>query len=97
NERCYFKTPAEWHELRTITKRINYGGPSARIKIMKGLSYRVGSMKVERVTKETMQQLDTGTLYVTNKRLIFTGNKKTSNIKLEKILSVIPYSNGIEI
>ena len=97
NETCFIQTQADWHELRTVTKRINYAGPSARIKIMKGLSYRVGSVSVERVTSEHMQHLDSGTLYVTNKRLIFTGQKKNANIKLEKILSITPYSDGIEV
>lgn len=97
NETCYVQTRADWHELRTVTKRINYAGPSARIKIMKGLSYRVGSVSVERVTSEHMQHLDSGILYVTNKRLIFTGQKKNANIKLDKILSITPYSDGIEV
>ncbi len=97
NETCYVQTRADWHELRTVTKRINYAGPSARIKIMKGLSYRVGSVSVERVTSEHMQHLDSGILYVTNKRLIFTGQKKNANIRLDKILSITPYSDGIEV
>ena len=97
SEICYYKAMADWHELRTVTKRINYAGPSARIKIMKGLSYRVGSVSVERITSEHLQHLDSGILYVTNKRIIFTGQKKNANIKLDKILSVTPYSNGIEV
>lgn len=44
-----------------------------------------------------LRLLDSGTLYLTNKRIIFLGHKKNSNIKLDKILSVTPYSNGIEV
>src|SRR4051794_24698923 len=56
------------HEKRTVTKRINYSGPVGRIRIMKGLSWRYGSVSVSRVTTEELRQLDSGTLYITNKR-----------------------------
>ncbi len=34
---------------------------------------------------------------LTNKSVIFVGNQKNSSIRLNKILSFTPYSNGIEI
>ena len=97
NEFCYYYTEAEWLETRTITQRINYGGPTARIRIIKGVYYRAGSMSVQRITSEQQQVIDSGTLYVTNKRIIFVGNKKNTNIPLGKILSVEPFSDGVGI
>jgi len=38
---------------------------------------------------------DKGTVYITNKRVIFDGEEKNSNIKHEKILTVFRYSNGV--
>jgi len=95
NEQCYFKSNVDWLENRTVTKIINYGGPTARIKIMKGVYYRAGSMDVQRVTSEELQLIDSGQLYLTNKRLIFVGNKKNSSIQLSKILSITPYKDGV--
>jgi DNA polymerase III epsilon subunit-like protein len=43
------------------------------------------------------QVIDTGTIYVTNKRLIFNGNLKNTNIPYSKILSIKPYSNAVGI
>ena len=97
SEQCYFTTEAVWLENRTVTQRINYGGPALRIKIMKGVYYRAGSVGVQRITSEQLQEIDNGTLYITNKRIIFTGNKKNSNILLSKVLSVTPYSDGVGI
>lgn len=97
NEKCYFQTSCEWYEMRTVTKRINYSGTSASIKIMKGVRYRVGTIKPQRITSEEWKQIDSGTMYLTNKRIIFTGQSKNTNIKLPKILSFTPYSDGIEI
>lgn len=97
SERCYYTCNAEWFENRTVTKRINYGGPTARIKIMKGIYYKAGSMGVQRVTSEELQLIDHGQVYITNKRLIFFGSKKNTNIQLSKILSLNPYSDAVGI
>ena len=97
NEQCYFATWVDWLENRTVTKRINYGGPTARIKIMKGVYYRLGSIGVQRITSEEVHLIDSGQLYLTNKRIIFVGGKKNSNIPLNKILSINPYSDGVEV
>jgi Chloroplast envelope transporter len=97
NEHCYFSMDADWLETRTITKRINYGGPALRIKIMKGVYYRAGSVGVQRVTSEELTLIDSGIIYITNKRIIFVGSNKSANIQLSKILSVSPYSDGVGI
>lgn len=96
-ENCYCTSNVDWYESRTITKRINYAGPTVRLQIMKGFYYRAGSLSVDRETAEKYLLIDSGKLYLTNKRLIFIGAKKNSNIKLEKILSIIPYRDGIGI
>jgi hypothetical protein len=97
NEKCYFQSTCEWYEMRTITERINYSGTTASIKIMKGVRYRVGSIKPQRITSEQWKQIDYGKMYLTNKRIILIGQSKNSNIKLQKVLSFTPYSDGIEI
>jgi hypothetical protein len=97
SEQCYFTCDAEWHENKTITKRINYGGPTVSIKIMKGVYYRTGSIGVQRVTSQELVHIDSGKVYLTNKRIIFIGVRKSSNIRYEKILDLTPYSDGIEI
>lgn len=97
HELCYFSSYAEWLENRTITKRVNYGGPTARIKIMKGVYYRAGSMGVQRVTSEELKTIDAGQLYLTNRRILFVGSRKNSNIPINKILSINPYSDGVGI
>ena len=97
NENCYFTMDADWFETRSITKRINYGGPALRIKIMKGVYYRAGSVGVQRITSEELTLIDSGIIYITNKRIIFVGSNKSVNIQLGKILSVSPYSDGVGI
>jgi hypothetical protein len=68
-----------------------YGGPSVRL--AKGLYFRVGGFKAE--SHEEVRNIDQGTLTLTNKRLVFSGTKRTININLDKVISVEPYSDGI--
>lgn len=93
-EYCYYKTNAKLNDFKTGTKNAGDAAASNEIKITKGFSYKVGSSYVERLKPEELKLVDTGTLYVTNKRLIFVGMKNTS-IKLDKISSVSPYADGI--
>ncbi len=97
NEILHFIGNVKWLEQRTITKRINYGGPSARIKIAKGFYYTVGSVSAKRITEDIWQVIDTGKIYMTNKRIIFMGNKGNKTIQINKILDVAPYKNGVDI
>lgn len=96
-EHCYFQSACRWLELRTTTRSVGYSGVTASFKLAKGVRYRMGAFKPRRVSTDTMTEIDTGTLYVTDKRLIFMGVHKNTNIRLDVILSFIPYSDGIEI
>lgn len=97
SENLYFRTSVKWLEQRRVTKRINYGGPTARIKIAKGVYYRMGSVGVQRVSEDVWQTIDSGQLYLTNKRLIFMGGKGNKTIQLNKILDITPFKNGVDI
>ena len=96
-ESCYFRCDAAWHELKQVTRRLNYGGPTMRIKIMKGVYWRAGSLGVQRVSADVLQHLDDGSLFLTSKRLIFMGRRKNRNIRLNRILDFEIFSNGVQI
>ena len=97
NETCYFSQGAVWKEQKRITQRIRYGGPTMRIKIAKGVYWRMGDLGVKTSTSEEWVTKDSGSLILTNKRLIFMGNHKTSTIRLSNILNFEAFRNGIEI
>ncbi len=97
SENLYFTTHVDWLEQRKVTKRYNYAGPTARIKIAKGIYYRMGSIGIQPVSEDVWQTIDTGQIYLTNKRLIFMGSKGNKTIRLNRILSIEPFQNGIDI
>jgi hypothetical protein len=96
-ERCHCVFPASWYELRTRTVRSYRTGPVASIRIMKGLSYRVGSYQTHRVTADELTLIGHGTAYITNKRFLFDGAKRNTAIRFSSILSLTPYKDGVQV
>ena len=97
-EKCYIIIPnVNWYELRSVRQRVSYSGYSTSFRVAKGFYLRSGSYKPRSYSVDEMTLIDSGTLYLTNKRIIFTRTKKNSNIRLEKVLSITPYTDGVEI
>lgn len=96
SEQCYFKIyNVKWHELRAIRQKpLSY---NANFKIFKQLYVNSGSFKTRKYDPNFIRYIDYGNLYLTNKRIIFTGNKKNINIRFEKIFKLTPQSDGLEI
>lgn len=84
----------EYYEEKSRTRYIG-GSQGVSVRIAKGLYYRTGSFKGERVqTSETIHS-DTGLLGITNKNIYFAGSSKSFRISYNKIVSFQPYSDGI--
>lgn len=83
-------------EPRKVTRTVGgYGGPSFRI--AKGVYWRVGAFGAQSQSHEELKELDQGILTLTNKRLIFSGTKRTNDINVTKIIAIEPYSDGIAV
>ena len=67
------------------------------IRILKGLTYRTGQMKGRPVEHSSMEFNGTGTLYITNKNMIFHSPQKGVKVPFNKIIGISPYSDGIEV
>lgn len=96
-EQCYFSAPAVWFEERSRTRSVSYHGPTARIRLAKGVYWRAGNINLGRRTEQYMKRVDQGTIYFTNKRIIFTGDARSTNIRLTRVLDFHPSADGIEI
>lgn len=96
-EQCHATFPASWAEHRTETTRVSYSGYVTSVRIMKGVRYRAGSYKPVRSTHDILKTLDSGTVYVTSKRIIFAGSHLNKAITYASLLSITPYTDGIEL
>lgn len=98
DEKCIYKDmEAEVLEQKETTRRINYSGPRARIKIVKGLSYNLGSYSYS-TTKETIRaSKGIGVLNITTKRILFKANQKSVTIRLSAVVDLEPFTDGVMI
>jgi hypothetical protein len=55
------------------------------------------TMKLLTESHMERRHMDTGNLFVTNKRFVFVGNHKNIDFPLGKVLAVEPFSDGIGI
>ena len=80
-------------EERTV--KFKGGTQGFSVRLMKGVSYRFGSF--EGGVEKKVIPLDNGNFTLTNKRLIFSGNTKSVEYSLNKIVSITPLDNGVMI
>jgi len=96
SEQCYFNGFADLYENRKITKSVGYAGPTFRMKIVKGVYFRAGNVGISRQTEDRLTLIDSGKLFITNKRILFVG-KTNKTIKYNQIIDLTPYTDGVEI
>ena len=84
-EVCHFMTPATLHELAKMT--------GARV--ARGVYYRATSSPAPHVAEADLRQVESGTLYVTDRRILFHGERKDVDIKLANVLSFQVFTGGI--
>lgn len=98
-EYCYYVSPGEatWSEEKTKVKRINYGGLTGNIHIAKGLNYRLGSIRTEAKKTNYWDDILTGHIFLTNRRVIAMNDEQAKSYPFTKLMRVIPYSDGVEL
>ncbi len=98
NEICYslISNGVEYLEERAV-RDTSGGFTSMRIPIGKGFSINTGRFGAESRSHDELTRIDVGNLIVTNKRVIFDGERKNVVIPLNKIMAVTAYKDGIGI
>lgn len=86
----------ERYEDRTRRQYVgSYQGVSVRV--AKGIYWRTGGFRGHPVERNERVHVDTGLLAVTNKHVYFVGAKKSLRIPYQKIIALIPFSDGVGI
>jgi hypothetical protein len=62
-----------------------------------GIRYRVGSFHGHPIEQQSLAKLDSGTLVVTNQRLAFIGQVKSTSVPFTKLLHVQCYSDSLAV
>jgi len=96
NETAHFQTQCELHEERTKKEYVGgYSGFSFRV--AKGVSWRVGGFKGRPVEKQVLTRIDSGVLVVTNKRLVFSGDRKSFSVPYRKLIDLEVFKDAIKL
>jgi hypothetical protein len=92
NEICYLSGGINYFEEKTISRQVTYGGIST-----KSGSFRMGSVNYTVTPNKGMVLIDLGTYFVTDKRILFIGNKDRTirQIKLTDIISYEVFKDSI--
>jgi len=96
NERAYWVEPVIMAEEKVIRRKYEGGSQGMSFRIMKGVSYRVGGHRGHLTSETGVVAVSEGELVITNKRVIFRGDKKSFATKLENILDIQIFSNGFQ-
>lgn len=67
------------------------------LELRKGSLFRVGKFGATGESYMERRHIDTGNVFITNKRFVFVGSSKSIDFLLTKVLSVEPFSDGISI
>src|SRR5690606_38189287 len=86
----------DYYEQKTRTRYVG-GSQGVSIRIAKGVYYRTGAFKGERVQTAETIHADTGLMGLTNKHIYFAGSAKRFRVAYNKIVTFEPFSDGIGI
>ena len=96
-EQCYFRAAARWKQHKVSRVRQGYVGASVSFRVAKGVRVSTGRAVPVYREYEGLSDIASGTLYLTDKRIIFIGDRKSSDMAYKKLLDVKVFTNGIEI
>jgi hypothetical protein len=96
---------AQWHEYRTQTRQVGFqrrtnhiiDATPAGVSLQFALGGDAEAVELRTVTSEELTHLDTGVLYVTNRRLILDGPQLNKSIALNEILTFGLLPDGLSI
>lgn len=95
-ETAYWVEPAILGEEKVISRRYEGGSQGVSFRVMKGVSYRVGGHRGQVISETGLVPVSDGEIIFTNKRIIFRGKGKVFAIKLDKILDIRIFQNGLQ-
>lgn len=93
-EICHYCGTAVFVKTKNVVVGYSGGNRGSTIRIAKGMSVRVGAHKASPI-RGNVQERTEGVLSITNKRVVFSGNKGAFDKKISTLSAVTPYRNGI--
>jgi hypothetical protein len=94
-EQVHWREPAKLWEERVVSRRYESASSGVSFRIAKGITFRTGGTRGQLVSDTADVPISEGNFIITNRRLIFQGQAKSFETKLEKILDIHNHLDGI--
>lgn len=95
-EKAYWIEPATLAEEKVLRRKYEGGSQGMSFRVMKGVSYRVGGHHGHITSETGVVAVSSGELIITSKRAVFRGDNKSFAVKLDKILDIQLFTNGLQ-
>ena len=95
-ELFYFEAAATYFEERSVRQHTGTSS-GVSIPVAKGIRFRVGSSRGQSITKHVLAPEDQGILVIGDRRVVFTGSRRTISVPLSEIVSVEAYTDSVQI
>jgi len=97
DELTHAQVGAQVLDERVIRREYRGGSSGVSLRVCKGVNYRFGSTRGYSVPVTAVVPVDSGTLSITNQRVVFAGRLKSFSIPWAKVASVEPMADGVHL
>lgn len=94
-ELCHLSLPAILVEERVVSRNFQGGSRGVNLRLVKGVSFRVGQQRGQMVSQSGIVPISDGYFVITNKRLVFSGDRKSVTTPLDKLMDLHVFSDGL--
>ena len=96
NEVCHFMGEACFCKIKQQTVGYEGGSRGVSLRVMKGVSFRVGNYKGHQIKEDVIEKTN-GSIYLTNKKIVFSAIKNSSVIRYNAIINLNVTDNMLQI
>lgn len=96
-EVCYHCCSAVWMQMKTVREHHGYAGGSIGFRVAKGVTLRFGRAVPITSTRDQLTEIAGGDLYVTNKKLAFIGQPRSTNVTYGRLARWDLWQDAIEV
>jgi hypothetical protein len=96
-EVAHWSEPGALLEERVVGRRTVGGSAGVSIRVMRGVSFRVGQSRGQSIPITEVQAVSSGLLVVTSDRVTFRGDRKSFEVRWDKLLGYDFYTDGVSI
>lgn len=96
-EHAFWSESVTLYEERVVRREMVGRSQGVNIRIMRGVSYRIGGSRGQSMPVYGDVPIASGALILTNQRVIFKGDKKSIALQWHDVIGIDPYTNAITI